>query len=64
VEAGDRSPEGREETEREARLRAILDSAVDAIIAIDESGSIQSFNRAAERLFYAEAEVLGATSTC
>jgi PAS domain S-box-containing protein len=60
VEPGDRSPERREETEHEARLRAILDSAVDAIIAIDESGSIQSFNRAAERLFgYAEADVLG-----
>jgi PAS domain S-box-containing protein len=46
--------------EREARLRAILESAVDAIIAIDESGNVQSFNPAAERLFgYAEHEVLG-----
>jgi len=46
--------------EREARLRAILDSAVDAIIAMDGRGLIQSFNAAAERLFgYEEAEVLG-----
>jgi PAS domain S-box-containing protein len=46
--------------EREARLRAILGSAVDGIIAIDESGAIQSLNPAAERLFgYSEAEILG-----
>jgi PAS domain S-box-containing protein len=46
--------------EREARLRAILDSAVDAIIAMDEAGAIESFNPAAERHFgYSEAEVLG-----
>ena len=46
--------------EREARLRAILGSAVDGIISIDESGAIQSLNPAAERLFgYSEAEILG-----
>jgi PAS domain S-box-containing protein len=46
--------------EREARLRAILESAVDAIIAIDEAGRIQSFNPAAERLFgYSEEELIG-----
>jgi PAS domain S-box-containing protein len=57
-----RSPEPEREAllEREARLRAILDSAVDAIIAMDEAGAIQSFNAAAERLFgYDEQEVLG-----
>jgi PAS domain S-box-containing protein len=48
------------ETLREARLRAILESAVDGIISIDEAGLIESFNPAAERLFgYREDEVLG-----
>jgi PAS domain S-box-containing protein len=46
--------------EREARLRAILGSAVDGIIAIDELGNIQSLNPAAERLFgYSEGEIIG-----
>lgn len=44
----------------EAKMRAIVDAAADAIITIDESGFIESFNRAAERLFgYAVTEVLG-----
>ncbi|MGQ9370875.1 PAS domain-containing hybrid sensor histidine kinase/response regulator [Azospirillum sp. ST 5-10] len=44
----------------EAKNRAILEAAVDGIITIDEEGRIESFNRAAERIFgYAAAEVLG-----
>ena len=44
----------------EAITRAILDTAVDAIVTIDARGRIESFNRAAERLFgYAAAEVVG-----
>src|SRR5437016_12331652 len=44
----------------EARLRAILDTAVDAFILINEEGAVESFNPAAERLFgYAAAEVVG-----
>jgi PAS domain S-box-containing protein len=46
--------------EQEMRLRAIVDHAVDGIITIDDHGTIESFNSAAERLFgYAAAEVIG-----
>ncbi len=46
--------------EQSARLAAIVETAVDAIITIDEQGIIDSFNPAAERLFgYARDEVLG-----
>jgi PAS domain S-box-containing protein len=44
----------------EAKYRAIIDTAVDAIAVIDERGIVQSFNPAAERVFrYAAAEVVG-----
>jgi PAS domain S-box-containing protein len=44
----------------EARWRAIVESAVDAIIVIDGRGTIEAFNPAAERLFgYAEQDVVG-----
>ncbi|WP_321342380.1 PAS domain S-box protein [Breoghania sp.] len=44
----------------EARLLSILDTAVDGICVIDETGRILSFNRACERLFgYAASEVVG-----
>jgi two-component system, LuxR family, sensor kinase FixL len=43
-----------------AELRALLDAAVDAIVVIDESGRINAFNPAAERMFgYSAAEVVG-----
>ncbi len=45
--------------ENEARTRAIVDSALDAIITIDERGLIDTFNPAAEALFgYRAEEVL------
>jgi PAS domain S-box-containing protein len=37
--------------EREGRLAAIYDSVLDGIITINPSGSIESFNRAAARIF-------------
>lgn len=44
----------------EARYRAVVDSAYDAIVTIDQQHHITLFNRAAENLFgYAAAEVLG-----
>jgi two-component system sensor kinase FixL len=46
--------------DREARLEAILRTAVEGIITIDERGIIDSFNPAAEKIFgYAAPEVLG-----
>lgn len=48
--------------ERDAaeRFRAVIDSAHDAIIAIDAKGLIQTFNKAAVRIFgYQPEEVLG-----
>lgn len=44
----------------EERLRSIVESAVDAIIVIDDRGSIEAFNPSAERLFgYTTSEVIG-----
>src|SRR5438876_131200 len=40
--------------------RAIVDTAVDAVVVIDGNGAIRSLNNATERLFaYAAAELIG-----
>ena len=57
-EAGFRAESGWSDTEE--RLRAILQTAVEGIITIDESGIIESMNPAAERTFGFKAqEVIG-----
>jgi PAS domain S-box-containing protein len=44
----------------EARMRAVVNTLVDAVITIDERGTIDSANPAAERLFgYPAAELIG-----
>jgi PAS domain S-box-containing protein len=46
--------------ESEARVHAILATAVDAVVVIDEKGIIETFNPSAERLFgFTSAEVVG-----
>ena len=56
-------PRGQEEEnlrEKGARLQAILDTTVDGIITINDLGIVQSFNKAAERIFgYPAGEVIG-----
>jgi hypothetical protein len=44
----------------EALLTSILDNVLDAVIGIDDRGTVRSFNRAAERIFgYPAGEVVG-----
>ena len=50
---------------REAHLQSILDTIPDAMVVIDERGSMQSFSAAAERLFgFSAADVWERTSVC
>ena len=44
----------------EARMRAMLDSALDAVVTIDHEGRVVEFNVSAERMFgYARRDVIG-----
>lgn len=44
----------------EARSRAVMETVADAVVMVDEAGTILSVNRAAERIFgYEAAEMLG-----
>ncbi len=49
-----------ESAEAVERLRSVVNHVVDGIITIDESGTVETFNPAAERVFgYAAPEVIG-----
>lgn len=48
--------------DNEARLRLVVDNAVEGIVSTDEIGTITSFNSAAERIFgYSQNQMIGAS---
>jgi two-component system, sensor histidine kinase len=60
TEAAERRASEQELHASAARLKAIVETAVDGIITIDEDGTIETVNQATERLFgYTAAEMIG-----
>ncbi|MBT8049313.1 MAG: response regulator [Xanthomonadales bacterium] len=51
--------------EQERKTATIVNTAVDAIVTIDEDGRIETFNQGAEKMFgYTSAELVGANVNC
>jgi len=62
--AAERPPQAKQDGLDAARARAIIDNARDAIISIDNRGTILHFNKTAERMFgWQAAEVIGGDVT-
>ncbi|HUD58633.1 MAG TPA: PAS domain S-box protein, partial [Acetobacteraceae bacterium] len=60
MERADKTPDEDGHASESALLRSILETVPDAMVVIDHRGIVQSFSRAAERLFgYTPAEVCG-----
>ena len=61
IDVTDRVETERELSTREAELSAVLKTAIDAIVMIDENGIVQDANPATEAMFgYSAAELIGA----
>jgi two-component system sensor kinase FixL len=59
-DAGEEARLAEEVAERTAHLHSILETAQDGMVVIDAAGRVQSFSRAAERMFgYTAAEAVG-----
>ena len=65
IETSARKKAGAPREETEERLRAILETAVEGIISIDERGIIEAMNPAAEKTFgFKASEVIGKNVSC
>ena len=57
---GNRGAEPEDDAPAKLELQAIVDTAVDGIITIDDRGTIEAFNPAAEKLFgYRKVDIIG-----
>jgi PAS domain S-box-containing protein len=60
LDVTERKRSEQEQREAAARLRAVVDTAVDGVMLIDSKGAVQMFNPSCQHLFgYDEAEVIG-----
>ena len=60
VDIGERRRAAEEMRDSEARMRAIFDGVADAIVTVDERGTVKSLNAATTRMFgYSAEEIIG-----